>query len=116
MPFTTPASAFTEERPHMTTTAEVQQATSVLSLQQQFLCLFAQGFEAGPFGPHYTEVFGWRLHGRVNVAALRLALADVVERHEALRTVVHLENGGSQSVLPARPPELLLVELDGSPG
>ncbi|MEV6694544.1 condensation domain-containing protein [Micromonospora sp. NPDC051196] len=100
----------------MTTTSETQQATSVLSLQQQFLTMFAQGFESGPFGPHYTEVFGWRVRGRVNVEALRLALADVVERHEALRTVVHLDNGGSQSVLPAGQPELLLVDLDEAPG
>lgn len=100
----------------MTTFPQAQQATTALSLQQQFLCLFAQGFEAGPFGPHYTEVSGWRLHGRVDVEVLRLALADVVERHEALRTVVHLEDGGTQSVLPSGPPELLLVELDESPG
>ncbi|OKI46440.1 condensation domain-containing protein [Micromonospora sp. CB01531] len=101
----------------MTTFPEVQQAPTVLSLQQQFLCMFAQGFEAGPFGPHYVEVGGWRLHGRVDVQVLRLALADVVERHEALRTVLHLENaGGTQSVLPARQPELQLIELDESPG
>lgn len=100
----------------MTTFSQTQQAPTALSLQQQFLCIFAQGFEAGPFGPQYTEVGGWRLHGRVDVQTLRLALADVVERHEALRTVVHLENGGAQSVLPAGQPELLLVELDESPG
>lgn len=99
----------------MTTTSE-RQATAALSLQQQFLCIFAQGFEAGPFGPHYTEVFGWRVHGRVDERAMRLALADVVERHEALRTLVHLENGGAQSVLPAVPPEFVLVDLDEPPG
>lgn len=100
----------------MTTIPETQQATTALSLQQQFLAMFAQGFEAGPFGPQYTEVCGWRLHGRVDVEALRLALADMVERHEALRTVVDLENGGTQSVLPAEEPELLLVDLDESLG
>ncbi|MBF6049174.1 condensation protein [Streptomyces sp. NRRL B-1677] len=100
----------------MTTTSATQQAPAPLSLQQQFLRMFAQGFEAGPFGPHYTEVFAWRVRGRVDVRAMRLALADVVERHEALRTVVHLENGGAQSVLPAAQPELELVDLDESPG
>ncbi|MET8196145.1 condensation domain-containing protein [Micromonospora sp. NPDC005222] len=101
----------------MTITSEAQQAPSALSLQQQFLCLFAQGFEAGPFGPHYVEVGGWRIHGSVDGQLLRRALADVVQRHEALRTVLHLENGGgTQSVLPAGPPELREVELDGSPG
>ncbi|MBT2379716.1 condensation protein [Streptomyces sp. CB00316] len=100
----------------MTTTSRSQQATAALSLQQQFLCMFAQGFKTGPFGPHYTEVFAWRVQGRVDVRAMRLALADVVERHEALRTVVHLENGGAQSVLPAVEPELELVDLDEPPG
>ncbi|HST49740.1 condensation domain-containing protein [Jatrophihabitans sp.] len=101
----------------MTTYPEAQQeTTSALSLQQQFLCLFAQGFDAGPFGPQYVEVGGWRIRGRVDVEILRQALADVVERHEALRTVVHLEDGGSQSVLPAGQPELRVVELDEPPG
>jgi hypothetical protein len=101
----------------MTAFPEAQQTTTALSLQQQFLCLFAQGFEAGPFGPHYVEVDGWRVHGRIDVPALRLALADVVERHEALRTVLHLENGGgTQSVVPAGQPELAVVELDEPPG
>lgn len=100
----------------MTTIPETRQATAALSLQQQFLRMFAQGFEAGPFGPHYTEVFAWRVRGRVDVRSMRLALTDVVERHEALRTVVHLEDEGGQSVLPAVQPELELVDLDASPG
>lgn len=100
----------------MVTNAETQQATAALSLQQQFLAMFAQGFEAGPFGPQYTEVSAWRLHGHVDVETLRLALADMVERHEALRTVVDLEDGGTQTVLPAKEPELQLVDLDAAPG
>ncbi|WP_196279298.1 non-ribosomal peptide synthetase [Catellatospora vulcania] len=35
----------------------------------------------------YTEPFAWRLHGPVDRDALRAALGDVVDRHEALRTV-----------------------------
>lgn len=100
----------------MTTTSDTQQPTAALSLQQQFLRMFAQGFEAGPFGPHYTEAFAWRVSGSVDERVLRLALADVVERHEALRTVVHLEDGGGQSIVPAVPPELEVVGLDASPG
>ena len=42
----------------MTTFPEVQQAPTVLSLQQQFLCMFAQGFDAGPFGPQSREFIG----------------------------------------------------------
>ncbi|WP_069170227.1 condensation domain-containing protein [Streptomyces griseus] len=100
----------------MTTTSQSPQATTALSLQQQFLCMFAQGFRTGPFGPHYTEVFAWRVQGHVDVEAMRAALADVVERHEALRTVVRLEDGGAQSVLPAVQPELELVDLEEPPG
>lgn len=100
----------------MTTYPETQQTTTTaLSLQQQFLCLFAQGFDAGPFGPQYVEVGGWRIRGRVDVEVLRRALADMVERHEALRTVVSLEDG-TQTVVPAAPPELRVVNLDEPPG
>ena len=102
----------------MTTYPEAQQATTTtaLSLQHQFLCLFAQaGYDAGPFGPHYVEVTGWRLRGRVDEEVLRLALADVVERHEALRTVMSIEDG-TQSVVPAGTPELRVVRLDVPPG
>lgn len=59
-----------------------------LSLNQEFVLLFDQGDDDGPFGPHYHIVEAWRVTGKVNVAALRRALRDVVERHEALRTVI----------------------------
>lgn len=101
----------------MTATPEVQQAPTVLSLQQQFLCLFDQGDDAGPFGPSYVLADGWRLNGHVNVEALRQALTDVIERHEALRTVVHRANGGgTQTVLPAGQPELTVIDLAEPPG
>ncbi|MFV2013459.1 MULTISPECIES: condensation domain-containing protein [unclassified Micromonospora] len=100
----------------MTATSQARHETAALSLQQQFLRIFAQGFEAGPFGPHYTEVFGWRVSGRVDLPALHRALTDVVERHEALRTVVRLEDDGEQRVLQAVQPELQLIDLDEPPG
>ncbi|WP_103501327.1 MULTISPECIES: condensation domain-containing protein [unclassified Streptomyces] len=99
----------------MTTTSRTPQATAALSLQQQFLRMFAQGFRTGPFGPHYTEVFAWRVHGSVDPSAMRTALTDVVQRHEALRTVVHLDDEGGQSVLPAVQPELMLADLSEVP-
>ncbi|MFJ1646414.1 amino acid adenylation domain-containing protein [Streptomyces sp. NPDC088258] len=46
----------------------------------------------GP-SPRYNEPFALRLTGRVDVPALRRALADVVDRHEVLRTVLVMEEG-----------------------
>lgn len=83
-----------------------------LSLQQEFLCLFDQGDESGPFGPRFHHVDGWRIRGALDVDTLRRALADVVTRHEALRTlVVRDEADRHQRVLAPGTPELLVVDL-----
>ncbi|WP_412543668.1 condensation domain-containing protein [Longispora sp. K20-0274] len=87
-----------------------------LSLQQEFLRLFDQGDATGPFGPRYIIVDGWRLHGAVDTDALRRALADVVVRHESLRTAVIRGDGpGGQVVGPPSAPELVVVDLPGVP-
>lgn len=87
-----------------------------LSLQQEFLCLFDRGDEAGPFGPRYHVVDGWRLTGHVDVPALRAALADVVERHESLRTeVVRGDGARGQVVHPPSEPVLTTHDLPGVP-
>ncbi len=97
--------------------ARARQEQGPLSLQQQFLCLFDSGDESGPFGPHYVMADGWRLRGRVDAEALQVALADVVRRHEALRTEVQRgAGGGAQTVLPARQPELQVTDLVEPPG
>ncbi|MEU7114589.1 amino acid adenylation domain-containing protein [Streptomyces sp. NPDC046182] len=46
----------------------------------------------GP-SPRYNEPLALRLTGRVDASALRRALADVVDRHEVLRTVLVMEEG-----------------------
>ncbi len=86
-----------------------------LSLNQEFVLLFDQGDDDGPFGPHYHIVEAWRVTGKVNVAALRRALRDVVERHEALRTVIVRGEGDKyQKIYPPTDPELSVRDLAGA--
>jgi condensation enzyme len=106
----------------MTTTSAGQPAATEtgripLSLNQEFVCLFDYGGEDGPFGPHYHIVEAWRVSGQVDVAALQRALRDVVERHEALRTVIVRDDGDKyQKVYPASTPELTVRDLPAEPG
>jgi condensation enzyme len=86
-----------------------------LSLNQDFVLLFDQGDDDGPFGPHYHIVEAWRVTGNVDVAALRAALRDVVDRHEALRTVIMRGEGEAyQKVCPPADPELSVRDLTGT--
>ncbi|WTL59449.1 amino acid adenylation domain-containing protein [Nocardia sp. NBC_01499] len=58
--------------------------------------------------------FAIRLSGALDVPALRAAVADLVERHETLRTVYPAVDGtGYQVVLPAAQaiPELMVIEV-----
>lgn len=58
-----------------------------LSYAQQLLCAFDAGdVDSGPFGPKHNITWSWRARGPIDRAALTEALADVVARHEALRT------------------------------
>jgi hypothetical protein len=87
-------------------------ARAPLSANQEFLCGFDLGDDDGPFGPRFHIVHGWRLRGEVDVDALRGALFDVVERHEALRTlIVRDEPDRHQKILPASVPHLEVREL-----
>src|ERR1700685_1273376 len=88
-----------------------------LSLNQEFVCLFDYGGEDGPFGPHSHIVEAWRVSGPVDAAALQRALRDVVERHEALRTVIVRDDGEKyQKIYPASTPELSVRDLTAEPG
>ncbi|MFF8867323.1 condensation domain-containing protein [Streptomyces sp. NPDC015139] len=83
-----------------------------LSFNQEFLCMFDQGDEEGPFGPVYNIVAGWRLSGKVDTDALREALNDVVARHEALRTtIVRTPGEQRQEIAPASPVSLTVREM-----
>src|SRR5918911_5434362 len=73
------------------------------SLQEQlwFLDRLAPGARA------YNVSRAFRVTGRLDVAALERAFADVVRRHEILRTVFTLdETGPLQKVLPESPARL----------
>jgi hypothetical protein len=85
-----------------------------LSLNQDFLCLYDQGDHAGPFGPRYHIVHGWRIGGAIDTTTLRAALTDVITRHEALRTaVIRTPQDRHQAVhVDPGPPEL--IERDAS--
>src|SRR5580698_3674036 len=94
-------------RPEATSTEQIP-----LSLNQEFVLLFDAGDDDGPFGPHYHIVEAWRVTGKVEVAALQAALRDVVDRHEALRTVIVRGEGEKyQQVYPAVMPELSVRDL-----
>ncbi|MEU7144554.1 amino acid adenylation domain-containing protein [Nocardia sp. NPDC046473] len=69
-----------------------------LSLPQQRLWFLNR---YSPESSAYNIAFVIRIAGDLDVAALRAALTDVVERHEVLRTVFPEDNAGAQqSVLP----------------
>jgi hypothetical protein len=82
--------------------------TAPLSLNQEFVSLFDQGSPDGPSGPRYHLVAAWRVTGGpVDPGALRAALYDVVERHEALRTrIVGSAGDRLQEILPPTPVRL----------
>ncbi|WP_454197557.1 amino acid adenylation domain-containing protein, partial [Nocardia sp. Marseille-Q1738] len=84
-----------------------------LSLAQQRMWLLNR---IDPDSPAYNMPFALRLTGSLDVPALRLAVADVLERHEALRTRFPADSDGIpyQEILPADAvlPEGLVVEHD----
>ncbi|MBM2620127.1 condensation protein [Actinoplanes sp. LDG1-06] len=87
-----------------------------LSSQQRFLHLVDSGADSGPFGPRYTIVGGWRLTGPVRDDALRAALGDVVNRHEALRSrIVRDSTGAHQQVVSGVEPDLTVRTLRAGP-
>ncbi|HEX8905000.1 MAG TPA: condensation domain-containing protein, partial [Longimicrobiaceae bacterium] len=53
-------------------------------------------------GAHYNSPLTLRVHGALDAAALERALAEVVRRHEVLRSVIRADAGGEaeQVVIP----------------
>ncbi|OBK74736.1 non-ribosomal peptide synthetase [Mycobacterium sp. 1274761.0] len=68
----------------------------------------------GP-SPVYNLAVGLRLRGRLDVEALRAAVADVVSRHESLRTLFPAVDGiPQQFVVPAHQAEFGWVVIDAA--
>ncbi len=86
---------------------------SPLSFAQQRLWFIHQ---LDPASSAYNMPFALRLRGALDVPALRGSLAELVRRHEAVRTVV-VEQAGTamQAVLPAAPVPLPVLDLSGLP-
>jgi hypothetical protein len=83
-----------------------------LSANEDFFRAFDRGDDLGAFGPRCLIVAGWRLRGRLDMAALQLALNDVVARHEALRTtIIRDEDDPHARVYPPSPVELTVTAL-----
>lgn len=88
-----------------------------LSANQEFLCAFDRGNDLGVFGPRHIIVAGWRVHGRLDMTTLRLALNDVVARHEGLRTAIVRDEGDRHArVYPPSPVELTVIDLSSAVG
>ncbi|HEY0936497.1 MAG TPA: condensation domain-containing protein [Trebonia sp.] len=83
-----------------------------LSLNEEVWCSLDPGDDFTVFGLRKIVAAGWRLHGRLDVTALQLALDDVVARHEVLRTVIIRDKADPHArVYPRSPAELTVVDL-----
>jgi hypothetical protein len=79
------------------------------------MCAFDRGNDFGVFGPRGTISAGWRMHGQLDVTTLRLALNDVVARHEALRTAIIRDKDDVHArIYPPCPAELTVVDLSSA--
>ncbi|MEV0336232.1 amino acid adenylation domain-containing protein [Nocardia sp. NPDC050717] len=83
-----------------------------LSLPQQRLWFLNR---LSPESSAYNIAFVLRIGGDLNVSALRAALADLVERHEVLRTVFPEDLSGPQQVVlpvPGNVPAIEVIDSD----
>ncbi|HEU5379577.1 MAG TPA: amino acid adenylation domain-containing protein [Ktedonobacteraceae bacterium] len=84
-----------------------------LSLAQQRLWLLDQ---LEPGNPAYNIPLALRLRGKLHRSALQQSFAEIVRRHEALRTLFVEKNGQPiQVVIPAASIELPVIELEHYP-
>jgi amino acid adenylation domain-containing protein len=88
-------------------------AAPVLSPAQERLWFLHQ---LEPESPAYNVPLAFRFAGRLDAAALAAALAEVVRRHQVLRTRYPAAGGRARpEVMPASPPPLPRIELAALP-
>jgi amino acid adenylation domain-containing protein len=72
--------------------------------------------QLAPQSPFYNVPLSFRLHGQLDIDALRQSLNQIVDRHETLRTTFSFVDGEPvQIVAPSRQQELLLIDLSQFP-
>jgi tyrocidine synthetase-3 len=88
-------------------------AEAPLSFSQQRLWFMDQ---LEPGNPFYNVSSAVRVVGRLDLAVLHRSLAEIVRRHEILRTVFASRNEGAVQVIqPAAPPALPFLDLRALP-
>lgn len=93
------------------------EASRPLSVSEEFLYAFDRGDDAGVFGPRMIVTAGWRIHGRLEMTIVQLALDDVVARHEVLRTIIVRDTDAPHArVHPPTPVSLTVIDLPSSAG
>ena len=87
-----------------------------LSFNQELMCAFNPGDDSGAFSPGFHLEVAFRLRGPVDPDTIREALADIVARHETLRTLIVREPEDTyQLVYPASPACLDVRRCPGVP-
>ncbi len=97
-------------RPQPALSAGQRPAQLPLSFAQQRM--WVQYQVEGP-SPTYNIPMAWRLSGPLDVEALRAAVGDLVERHEALRTLFPERNGWAhQQILDSATVEVIIEQVE----
>ncbi len=88
-------------------TSQIRPAQIPLSFAQQRLWFLDQ---LEPGNPFYNIPAAVRIRGQFDRDALQRSINQIIERHEALRTIFTFQDGMPWQVIP--PPQPLLIDLD----